>query len=58
MTLLEFIAAHRDEIDRRIMGAVPSVSSLTDPQRRMFIRNDPKLRRWAIRAGWQPKRKE
>lgn len=55
MTLLEFIEANRAKIDKRILGVVPSMSSLTDSDRKKFVRNDPGLRRMALRAGWDPK---
>ena len=47
-----FVATHRAQIDQRIRKVLPSLRvSITDSDRKKFVRNDNILRRLAVKEG-------
>ena len=51
MKMRDFIEAHREAIDQRIIRVCPNVGQIDDDERRVWILNDEPLYLWARQEG-------
>lgn len=51
MSIREFIIDNRNEIDVRIRNVFPTLGSLNDEERLLWLRNWEPFRQWALARG-------